>query len=232
MRLQLTSLLAAIGLIILNGPAAKAVDIVAPAGLNPGDSFRFIFVTAATRNPTSSNIADYNAFVTADAAGYTFNSNPITWNAIGSTSSVAARDNVGGFNTNVPVYLVTGTKVADNLTTGTNGLWSNSLIAATNVKINGTTPASPYVWTGSANDGTALNPLGTSLVGLGDSSKKSNWLAFTADNRVINYSMIGLSNTLTIASVPEPSTYALCAIATGVMAAVARRRRKQANKTA
>jgi hypothetical protein len=40
-----------------------------PAGLNPGDQFRFVFVTDGTTNATSSAISSYDAFVTAQAGG-------------------------------------------------------------------------------------------------------------------------------------------------------------------
>ena len=118
MRFSLRSLLAVMTITAF-APLAPAVDLLTPAGLNPGDTFRFIFVTTGTLDATSSDIADDNLFVQNDAAGYV---KPITWKAIGSLSGVDARDNVGGFNTNVPVYLLTGTKVANDLTTGTGGL--------------------------------------------------------------------------------------------------------------
>lgn len=102
---------------------ASPIALHTPTGLNPGDKFRFIFVTTGTRNATSTDIADYNTFVNTDAGGATYNGSAVTWKAIGSTTTVNARDNVGGFGTNVPVYLVTGTKVANSLTDTAGGLW-------------------------------------------------------------------------------------------------------------
>ena len=46
---------------------ASGITINAPAGLNPGDTFRIVFFTAATTQATSTNIADYIAFVNSDA---------------------------------------------------------------------------------------------------------------------------------------------------------------------
>ena len=46
-----------------------AHPILVPPDLRPGDTSRLIFVTDATRDATSSNIADYNAFVAAEVAG-------------------------------------------------------------------------------------------------------------------------------------------------------------------
>lgn len=45
------------------------VSLQTPAGLKPGDHFRFVFVTDGTTNATSSNISSYDAFVTAQAGG-------------------------------------------------------------------------------------------------------------------------------------------------------------------
>ena len=49
MRLQLRSLVAAVALVcsLAVGPKAGAIDILTPAGLNPGDQFRFVFVSSS-----------------------------------------------------------------------------------------------------------------------------------------------------------------------------------------
>jgi hypothetical protein len=68
-----------------------AVPITVPTGLSPGDEYRLVFVTSTTRNATSSNIADYNLFVTGVA-----NTIPellalgTTWSATGSTRTVGS----------------------------------------------------------------------------------------------------------------------------------------------
>lgn len=116
---------------------AHAVDILTPAGLCPGDTFRFIFVSTSTRNGSSRNIGVYDALVQTDAASYTYQGTLITVKAVASKSSVNARDNVGGLDTAVPVYLVTGTLVASNLGTWTGGLWSNSIAVPIDKKRDG-----------------------------------------------------------------------------------------------
>ena len=89
-----TSLLAFLALVVALGFGAQArADIITPAGLNPGDQFRIVFVTSEIRDATSSNIADYDAFVqtAANAGGQdTYNGNPVTWRVIGSTATVSA----------------------------------------------------------------------------------------------------------------------------------------------
>lgn len=47
--------------------SAITAPITIPTGLNPGDQCRIAFVTSTIRVVTSSNIADYNEFVTAAA---------------------------------------------------------------------------------------------------------------------------------------------------------------------
>jgi hypothetical protein len=96
--------------------AASAAPITVPSGLNPGDQYRLAFVTSTTRDATSPNIADYNAFVTTAA-----NSVPelaalgTTWSAIASTVSVSARDNTGTnffITAGVPIYTLADTILA------------------------------------------------------------------------------------------------------------------------
>ena len=106
------------------GRAEASPVLTTPAGLSPGDHFRFVFVTDGTTTATSSNINDYNTFVTEQAGGATYNGQPITWVAIASTPTVNAIDNVG--LTQDPVYLADGTKVTTSTTTS--GLWSGTLL--------------------------------------------------------------------------------------------------------
>ena len=153
--------------------AAQAALVVVPTDLAPGDQYRLVFVTDGTRDARSSNIDDYNTFVTNQATGETaavdtaldlalkaagFDPNAITWKAIGSTATVTARDNTGTnpSSTGVPIYLIDGNRVANNNA----DLWDGTI----NTAISITQSASilePYVdplekrfvWTGSALDG-------------------------------------------------------------------------------
>jgi len=84
-------------LVLVCCQVAIADIVISPPGLNIGDQYRLVFVTSGTRNAQSSNIADYNSFVTAQA-----NQNAVlsalntTWTVIGSTATVDARDNPHG----------------------------------------------------------------------------------------------------------------------------------------
>ena len=86
-----------------------------PDGIEPGDSFRLLFVTSSTRDASSSNIADYNAFVRA-AAGTNAGLKPFKdgFTALISTGSVNIKDNTATTGTGVPIHWLGGDKVADD----------------------------------------------------------------------------------------------------------------------
>jgi hypothetical protein len=191
---------------------ADAISLTTPAGLNPGDRFRFGFVTSgtistATLTGPATDITTYDSFVTAQAGGATYNGLVVDWKAIGSTSTVDARDHVGGYGTNVPVYLVNGNRIADDLTTNAGGLWGGSLLGTYqfDVGIDGSV-IGDYVWTGTYDDGTAYYPLGDSDVLYGNSRSNNQFLYYSDNGFEGNdYQMLGLSAELTVAaaSVPE-----------------------------
>jgi len=120
--------------------AAQAALVVVPTDLAPGAQYRLVFVTDGTRDATSTNINDYNNFVTNQVTGSAL-ANALsgaglttTWKAIGSTASVAARDNTGTnpSSTGVPIYLINGNKVANNNA----DLWDGSIQTAINITQN------------------------------------------------------------------------------------------------
>ena len=84
--------IAAIVAIVVVTTWARATVLV-PDGLQPGDMYHLVFVTEGTRDATSIDIADYNAFVQAEAerSEATTENFGIDWFAIGSTAMVDAR---------------------------------------------------------------------------------------------------------------------------------------------
>ena len=86
-----------------------------PDGIEPGDSFRLLFVTSSTRDASSSNIADYNAFVQS-AAGSNAGLKPFKdgFTALISTGSVNVKDNAATTGAGVPIHWLGGEKAADD----------------------------------------------------------------------------------------------------------------------
>jgi hypothetical protein len=100
------------------------LDLTANGGINPstgvawayGDQYRLAFYTAQAsgmRDGTSTNIADYNTYVTAEALTSTIVGADLTgttWKAMASTDAVAAIDNTGTAGAGgLPVYAMDGT---------------------------------------------------------------------------------------------------------------------------
>ncbi|MGD9854302.1 MAG: hypothetical protein AB7U20_05060 [Planctomycetaceae bacterium] len=80
--------------------------------LDPGDTYRFLFVTKATITAESADIDDYNDFVNAQAAlNPAFP--PTTWRAIVSTSTVNAIDNAPAYP-GVPIFNAKGSVIYDS----------------------------------------------------------------------------------------------------------------------
>jgi hypothetical protein len=214
---------------------AGAVPITVPPSLHPGDQYRIAFATAntqhgstpvfGTRTAFSSDIADYNAFVTTVA-----NSVPdlvalgTTWSAIASTATVDARDNT---NTNPsasvgsPIFTLDGAMIAvDNA-----GLWSGSLLSPLEISQTGSGTPPGSVWTGSDATGVASNPLGlapqpnTGVMLLTD----TGWMDYSPIPQVLDLPLYAMSGVLTVPA-PEPSSLVLAGLAVGALAFVSLRR--------
>ncbi|MCA2504427.1 MAG: PEP-CTERM sorting domain-containing protein [Microcystis sp. M54BS1] len=212
---------------LVTASAAQAALVVVPPGLNPGDQYRLVFVTDGTRDATSTNIDDYNKFVTNDARGGTpgidtaldvalnasgFNPNTIEWKVIGSTDSVAARDNTGTnpSSTGVPIYLIDGNRVANNNA----DLWDGSILTG----IDRTPQESvgvTFVWSGTSDDGTVGccgGAIGSNvaIVGVAGAFLGSGWINESVKSGSEVYQFYGISTVLTVptpaVSVPEPSS--------------------------
>ncbi len=145
--------------VVMLSPAnVFAAIITQPTSLSLGDTYRLAFVTSTARDATSTNIADYNTFVTLAAnAVPALASLGTTWTAIGSTATVAARDNtdtvpstVPGGSLGVPIFLLNDTKLVDS----NDDLWDGSI----DVLLNRTeldTAIVAQVWTGTTSAGLA-----------------------------------------------------------------------------
>jgi hypothetical protein len=202
--------------------AVHAAIVTVPTGLNPGDKYRLVFVTSGNRFATSTNIADYNTFVTNAVAGSALQSsltasglNP-TWTAIGSTASVNAKTNtltdpVANASTSVPIYLIDGNKVA----TGYGDLWDGSILTPISTDENGSF-GFYSVWTGTNSVGNGANVLGSAGISAqttyGDSTLNGvEWVNLGEASPSVDFSLYGMSSVLTVQGaqpqpVPEPSS--------------------------
>jgi hypothetical protein len=195
-------------------------DLVLPP--QPPGPYRLAFVTSTTTNATSSDIATYNAFVTAAAnTEPALMALPTTWSAIGSTATVSAISNTmtdpgpDAAPTGVPIYTVTGVKIADHY----DDLWDDSLDAPLSVTQSGGS-YSGFVWTGSISSGLAKIPLGSleEFPTLGDSlGTDFTWLDFSSTNAITINPLYAISGVLVGSAVPEPSAFLCVGLVGGLL---------------
>jgi len=203
---------------------------VVPAGLNPGDQYRLIFVSSngTARDGTSTNIADYNDFVLGIANAVPgINTLGASWFAILSTAATSAVTNIGTSTSSVGIYLLDGTtKVAD----GTAGLFGSALLAKVNMDEQGNIGISKFAFTGSNADGTssATEPVGASRVIIGNSNfTDGQWLAKSDDPAAHTGEVYyAISSVLTVPPTPSPEPASLGMAATGAVLILLARRRK------
>ncbi|MDT8391475.1 MAG: PEP-CTERM sorting domain-containing protein [Lentisphaeria bacterium] len=216
------------------------MDLGANGGINPatgaawqlGDQYRFAFVGSANRQAQDTDIAVYNSWAQglADASALGIGTDQgVTWNVIGSTSTVNARDNTST-NPNVngtgeTIYLLDGgTVVAINYAQ----LWDGTIDNAIAIDENGNAKSPSWAFTGTYIDGTnsgmgaTRNPLGVNEVSqAGSTLDQWIWRVNTSASYTNSLPMYAMSDPLTI--VPEPSTALLAGL--GLAGLVLRRRR-------
>ncbi len=194
------------GAVLFAPTGASAAVVTTPVGLSPGDQYRLAFVTSTIRNATSSNIAVYNAFVTAAAnSQMELFDLGATWKAIGSTSTVDARDNTGTnpSSTGVPIYLLNGMRIADT----NSDLWDGSIDNAFNIFEDGSTIGSQTIWTGTGSTGIAFagfvlgDVSGSSATGR-TIATDGTWVQATNDDSTTGRRVFAISSELTVAPLP------------------------------
>jgi hypothetical protein len=214
MRCTLMAFLVCITLGMQQNLLASVVTV--PSGLNPGDQYRLAFVTSFADQATSSNIADYNIFVTNVAHGVSqLSALGTTWTAIVSTQTVDARDNTGTnpSSTGVPIYTLGGPLIATNNA----DLWDGSISNPISISETGSAPTfGVTVWSGTQANGTrqsteylGVSPAGSKATYGDNSSTSSTWIAVTSNDHFNTdfYLLYAISGTLTVpTSVPEPAS--------------------------
>lgn len=215
---------------------ASAAIITVPPSLNPGDQYCLVFVTSTTRDATSTNIADYNTFVTNAANSVPqLVALPTIWKVIGSTSSLSARDNTGT-NPNVsgagvPFYILDGSLVAS----GNVDFWDGSHLGGIHLTETGVNSENNTVFTGTSADGTSAGVvvLGSSInfsQAGGAFESNSNWIGSTTLPPVELHYLYGMSGLLTV--VPEPGSMVMASLAAIGLVVSSLRQRRQCKASA
>ncbi len=200
-----------------------AAPITTPTDLLPGAQYRLAFLTTGTRNAASTDITDYDAFVTAEANSVPeLSSLSTTWQVLGSTATVDARDHTGTdpFGPGVPIYRLDDIRLADDYA----DLWDGNLDAPLEVDQNGVVPGIFPVYTGSGIPGIASYPLGGATVTVGVSFATSPaWVedAFATEPSVTVLPFYALSAVLTV-PVPEAGTLPMLTLALAALLLVRR----------
>jgi hypothetical protein len=248
-RTMILSAMVALSWLALGVGAKADLTLDTPSGLNPGEQFRFVFVTDGTTNANSGLIGDYNMFVnndaTAEAGGGSnvvkYMGVTLTWSAIASTPGTSAITNIGENTTQaISIYLASGVEIttADN----SSGLWSGSLLAPIHQDLLGHS-ISAQVWTGTGADGSGAfgggNVLGGQFAPVWGSSSasSSNWVNDGIASGSLDFPLYGISQVLTAqgtAIVPEPSTAIVAAFGAVAFAAYgwSRHRREERRQAA
>jgi hypothetical protein len=185
LRLRTTGVLA-VAVVGFSSPSAAGI-ITVPSGLAPGSQYRLVFVTADVYPAISTNIGSYNTWVNSEANSIAaLAALGTTWQAIGSTATFNAIDNIG-IDLGVPIYDFLGNQIASDASAGAGGLFTPSgLFHSFNTDEHGNPDLSsrPDVWTGTGFDGTSLSglaPLGnpTQTIWRASGLKGSDWLFFS-----------------------------------------------------
>ena len=125
-----------------------------PSGVAAGGKFRLLFITSNTSNARSSKIGDYNSYVQnrAGAGHSAIRAYKPGFRALGSTSSVDARDNTCTTGAGVRIHWLNSVKAADNYGDFYDGDWDD----LDNRRYENGSRITGFVdmWTGSESDGT------------------------------------------------------------------------------
>ena len=190
-----------------------------PDGVSGGQQFRLIFYSSTKRDAESDDIEDYNTFVQDRAAAGHAKIRQYSdgFTAIGCTEDADARDNTQtrytDSNTGVPIYWLSGLKVADNYRDFYDGSWDQEANDQDRNEVGNTGPDSSqainYPWTGCDHDGTEAFLASGDSVALGNTNVRMGKPGSTVgtdgplngdqeENRADTLPMYGLSQVFTV----------------------------------
>jgi hypothetical protein len=189
--------------VVGTGNKAFAV-VIPPSGLAPGSQYQLLFFTSGGTSATSSNIADYNAFASAQAALSPTLPTGVTWNAVVSTPTLEANNNAKN-PVGIPIYNTHGIKIANG------SLYSGvPLLSPVAYDQFGTAvPGGFAVWTGSNEEGAGVfnQTLGNAsgIFRFGSGNVTATWLSSNSgtQSQEGNSPIFVLSSPITV---PEPSS--------------------------
>jgi hypothetical protein len=183
-------------------------DTILPTGLAPGSQYQILFVTSDGTTATSSNIADYNSFVTQETnESPTLAALEATWTALASTPTFSASN--ASNTTNIPIYDTQGNMLEQNF----QGLFTDNTTEGPLYDQNGLASQPYAVWTGIPGVGggpPSGHQLGTTypIIGCPDVVPWGQWLdAGYTSSAAQNFPLYALSSPITV--VPEPATLTL-----------------------
>ncbi len=210
--------------IVLSAGIAEAAIYAVPPGLTEGQQYRLVFLTSEKRDATSTDIADYNTFVNgvAKSESSLLKSIDTTWTAIASTSAVAAINNTNTptSTTGIPIYMIDGTKVADDYA----DLWDGSIDHNINATELDSYLSNCAVWTGTGTSGSQSGSgvMGNSTAVYGGCNQTDVcWIISGSLDNTFSQRFFAMSGVLTA---PEPATLSLFGL--GGLAMLRRRRKR------
>ena len=182
-----------------------------PPDLAPGQPYRVLAVTVGTTEFTSTSIDDYNDFVRVDVlvhAAPELTALGTSWRAIGSTTSISARENTDTDPsppgpTGVPIYRPDGVRIANHY----DQLWAMpfpSLLAPPEVNLRGEYVGG-FAASGTTEHGVAsIEALGTDDIAAGNPPGSNDlWITGAAVSPTEPLPMYTISDVLTV---PIPSS--------------------------
>ena len=173
-----------------------------PSGVAVDGKFRLLFITSTTRGATDGQIGPYNQFVQgrANAGHSAIRPYGSGVRVIGSSAAVNARTNTctTGAGSGIGIYWLNGSKVADSYSDLYDGSWDNRTAGKNEL---GNARSAMRVWTGTNNNGTTDDALGSFLVTYGDSTESGRPLDTGEDFSSRSLPLYGLSQVFTVRDV-------------------------------
>ena len=174
-----------------------------PSDLEPGDTFRLLFMTSTRHDATPTDIEDYNEHVQLAAAS---NQAQVAikkyaggFKVVGCTTSVTARANTASeaSDPDAPIYWLNGVKLADDYADFYDNTWDNQVEASIREETGAPPSSISSAWTGCLSTGladTVKGELGNNLsAALGDAGSATSPLSHSFATSTESFSLYAMS---------------------------------------